>query len=78
MGKSRFPSNSGFKTDSPANIQQWEGETQSVGIICPSVSKNVVLYSLTASSHVIKHSPNEGLGKMDFILRKEPISCTAG
>jgi len=51
---------------------------QSAGIICPSVSKNVVLYSLTASSHVIKHSPNEGLGKMDFILHKEPISCTAG
>lgn len=55
-----------------------EIQIQSAGIICPSVSKNVVLYSLTASSHIIKHSPNEGLGKMDFILHEEPISCTAG
>lgn len=55
-----------------------EMQRQTAGIICPSVSNNVVLYSLTASSHVVKHNLNGGLEKMDFILHKEPISYTPG
>lgn len=55
-----------------------EIQIKTAGIICPSVSSNVVLYSLTASSHVIKHNLNGRLEKMDFILHKEPISYTSG